>query len=91
MLPSGKATVRAGRRKIGKAVVVAEKSTPPGPHPRGVLVKLTLRMEGGAAWPESAEIELEPHRARGASLAPRNDGRVKVHYTGPARGEPPRA
>ena len=96
VLPSGAATVKVGRKRIGGATVVPEKSTSPGPHPRGILVKLTLRMEGGVAWPESASIEFEPLKARDARRGHWKGERVTVQYAGaasggPAQGEPPRA
>ncbi len=88
VLPSGAATVRVAGRKLGKARVVPGKSTPPGPHPRGILVKLTLRMDGGAAWPESAAIEFEPLKARKAVHGHRKGERVTVCYaSAPVGGE----
>ncbi len=88
-LPSGVATITVGGRKIGSARTVAEKSTAPGPHPRGVWVRLALRMEGGVAWPDRAAIEFKPKGAR--SILPglrRRDGVTILFEAGPAGGAP---
>jgi hypothetical protein len=77
VLPSGEATVRAGTREIGTARVVAEKSAAPGPHPRGVLVRLTLRLEGGKSWPGSGTIELD---RGGAGTGGTAAGRITIEY-----------
>jgi len=92
ILPSGEAAVLAGDREVGKARVVPEKSTPPGPHARGVLVRLALRLEGGSAWPEVATILFERRSWRGlidrlgilANLPPEGEG-----SRSPARSDPP--
>jgi Ca-activated chloride channel family protein len=64
VLPAGMAEVRFRGRKVGEARVVPERSTSPGPHPGGLLVRLALRMEGGADWPETAEIVFNGKRSR---------------------------
>ena len=76
VLPSGLAVVRAGGRRVGTARIVPEKSTASGPHPRGVLVRVTLRMDGRKAWPGSAAVEFG--RSGSRNIPPGVPARVRL-------------
>lgn len=80
ILPSGIAKITRDGREIGTARIVPEKSTPPGLHPRGVLVRLALRMDGGIAWPESAAVEFETKAARSLFPGSRRRARLTILF-----------
>ncbi len=57
-LPAGDVTVLIPGWKGAKARVVQGKSSARGPHAWGLIVRLALRMENGAKWPEGEEAQL---------------------------------
>jgi hypothetical protein len=69
----------------GTAQRVPESSSPRGPHPRGTMVRLAMRMKKGSRWPQNGEIEVA-WLDRGA------DGgrgvRFAFHFVIPRRSSP---
>ncbi len=58
VLPRGDVKALINGRKLVGAAVVMEQSTHAGPHQAGMLVRLTLRVEAGAKWPEKGTVTL---------------------------------
>ncbi|HYM80824.1 MAG TPA: VIT domain-containing protein [Candidatus Limnocylindria bacterium] len=51
-MPAGEVGVTTMSRPAMKARVVAEKSSPLGPHRRGLIVRIVLQLESAGGWPE---------------------------------------
>jgi hypothetical protein len=49
-LPSGAVEVLMDGSPVGQATVEVEGSSPAGPHPQGVLVRLALRFDWSRSW-----------------------------------------
>jgi Ca-activated chloride channel homolog len=57
LLPEGRMSLHSQEGDVGVEVVV-ELSSPRGPHPRGVLVRLALRPRQGSRWPAAGDVTL---------------------------------
>jgi hypothetical protein len=63
-LPEGALDIRRGPVTIGVADVIAEESSPRGPHGRGLILRLALRLRHDRPWPAGAVAKVHWEQRR---------------------------
>ena len=58
LLPDGEVNLWLDGKTWRVVSVVTDQSTPPGPHAAGLVVRLTLRLDGHPEWAQAARLEV---------------------------------